>query len=362
MRRWTTRQVARLAGVSPATVSRVLNQQGGVSPELARRVWEAVRQLEEGKYAEGGQTTCRVAVAIPRRIEAYDPEPVGGSFYGQVLLGVEEVLRSEGHYLSLFTYDPGAGPEWLNGLQDRCDALILMGADTPDELAREAAGKGLPVVVVDRHVRGVDSVISDNVGGAEEVTAHVLAAGYRTVVYICETFQDPSFAARREGFDRAVQAAGRPVAVRYAEVGRGWLDAPGAMEELLATAELPMAVVAGNDLTALQILAIARARGLRVPEDLGLAGFDDIALAARATPGLTTVRVDKVEMGRLAARRLLDRIRERDLLPVTITMHVALVVRGSTDLGASRSDPRADPAGATGRIIHPSQQTEGESQ
>lgn len=340
MKRWTTRQVARLAGVSPATVSRVLNNQSCVSPELAERVRAAIRLLESGAAGGGAGTPRRIGVALPRRIAAHEPEPVGGAFYGPVLAGVEEVVRAAGHDLSLFTYDP-ADVAALADARPRLAGLILMGADTPDEFARRVAAEGLPVVVVDKQVRGVDSVVSDNAGGAEEITAHVIQAGYPSLVYLCETLADPSFAARFEGFRRAVRAAGAPLQVRHVEVGRGWMDAPAFVAGICDAGQFPLAVVAGNDMTALHILALVRTRGLQVPDQVGIAGFDDIALASHSEPGLTTVRVDKVEMGRLAARRLLDRLQEPDLLPVTITMHVALVVRGSTALGGPRSRPQA---------------------
>lgn len=316
-----------MAGVSPATVSRVLNHRERVSPELAERVRSAIGRLEK-RGARAG-VAYRVGAAFPRRIAALEPEPVGGAFYGPVLMGVEEVLRSSGHDLSLFTYDP-ADMVSLMEQRSRLDGLVLLGADVPEELARRAAAEGLPVVVVDKQVRGADSVVLDNVGGAQEVTAHVLGAGYRSLVYVAETLEDRSFAARREGFERAVLAAGQTVQARSVEVGRGWQRAPELVTELEEEGRFPTAVVAGNDMTALHILSLAKARGLQVPAQLGVAGFDDIALAEQTEPPLTTVRVDKVEMGRLAARRLLDRIEFPSLLPVTVTMHVALVVRGST--------------------------------
>jgi DNA-binding LacI/PurR family transcriptional regulator len=118
-----------------------------------------------------------------------------------------------------------------------------------------------------------------------------------------------------------------------AELGRGWLDAPAVLADLFNAMVRPLGIIAGNDMTALHILAVARARGLSIPEEIGLAGFDDVALASCSDPPLTTVRVDKPEMGRLAARRLVERIASPDLLPIMITMHVGLTIRGSTQLG-----------------------------
>lgn len=325
--------MARLAGVSPATVSRVVNNHPNVAPDLVKKVREAIRSLEQGAGLSH-QPARRIGVAFPRRLEAYDPDPLGGVFYGQVLSGVDEVLREGGHDLSLFPFDAADSPQELVAEHaSRFDGLILMGADSPEEVAREASRRQLPVIVVDKQVRGVDSVVSDNVGGAQEVTAHVLQSGYRNLIYVCETFADPSFALRRAGFDLAVQESGlSDMRVWAVEVGRGWLDAPRILPEIWDQIELPAAVVAGNDMTALQVLALARARGFNVPEQMGIVGFDDVVLASKSDPALTTVRVDKMEMGRLAARRLLERLSMPDLLPITITMHVALMVRDSTRL------------------------------
>lgn len=333
MKKWSTREVAKLAGVSVATVSRVLNSHPSVASDLADRVRSAIRSLEQADGPVPGPSR-RVVVAFPRRIEEYEPDPMGGAFYGQVLTGMHQIFVEGGHDLSLVPYDPSDEAEAIvKAQQERFDGLILMGADSSDALAREAQARGMPVIVVDKQVRGVDSVVSDNLGGAIEVTEHVLQAGYRNLVYLCETLTDPSFLARKQGFEQAIAQSGLSgLNVRCVEVGRGWIDAPTVMNQLYEELPLPIAVVAGNDMTALHILAMAQAKGLSVPNQLGMAGFDDIALAARVDPPLTTVRIDKMEMGRLAARRVLERLTMPDLLPITITMHVALVVRHSTNL------------------------------
>lgn len=329
MKRWSIRDVARVAGVSPATVSRVLNNNPSVAPDLARRVHEAVRTLEGGPAVPR-----RILVAMPRRLETYEPDPMGGAFYGQVLTGLHQVFQEAGHDLALLPYNPADGAEAVIRVQqDRADALVLIGADASEELAREAQRQSLPVIVIDRHVRGVDSVISDNLGGSEEVTAHVLRQGYRRLAFVSESFADPSFAARKLGFERAVAESGvAGVDVRQYELGFAWSDAPAVVEELCRAFRPPFAIVAANDMTALHLLGILKAKGLSIPDDVGLAGFDDIAQAGRVDPPLTTVRVDKLEMGRLAARRVLERLEVADLLPVTITMHVAVMERASTAL------------------------------
>jgi len=337
MKKWSTREIAKLAGVSAATVSRVLNNHESVTADLAERVRAAIRTLEEPDSAKV-LPSHRIVVAFPQRIEEYEPDPMGGAFYGQVLSGMHEIFREGGHEFTLLPYNPADGARTIvKAQQGRFDGLILMGADSSEELAREAQRQGMPVIVVDKQVRGVDSVVSDNLGGAIEVTEHVLHAGYRNLVYVAETFSDPSFLARKQGFEQAVSQSGLSgLTVRSAELGRGWLDAPAVLDELCQTLPLPFAMVVGNDMTALHLLAMVRAKGLSVPDQVGLAGFDDIALAARVDPPLTTVRVDKMEMGRLAARRVLERMTMPDLLPITITMHVALVVRQSTQLDGSR--------------------------
>lgn len=338
MKRWSTREVARRAGVSPATVSRVINGQANVDPDLAERVRSVIRFLEYGQRP-GPDVPRRIGIAFPRRLEGYNM--MGGAFYGQVLSGIDLVMRERGHEISLCPYDPGAPTDsLLTESLARYDGLILMGADTPDHLAQGSARQNLPVVVLDKHVQGFDSVVSDNEGGTEAVTRFVLSQGYRNLVYLCETLEDASFAARARGFTNAVQSSGfAGLRTEVCEVGRGWLQATQVLDRLLTAQPFPLAIVAGNDMTALHILALAQAKGIAVPGQLGLAGFDDLPLASMADPALTTVRVDEVEMGRLAARRLLERLATPDLPSVTIMMHVFLVVRSSTGLvtaGGSR--------------------------
>lgn len=327
VKRWSTREVAKLAGVSPATVSRVLNRQGNVRPELAERVRRVLESLEQNGKPAGAPR--RIAIAFPRRLAGY--EMVGGAFYGQVLSGVDKVMREAGHEVLLCPYDPD---DAVDALQTetlaRYDGVVMLGAETPEPLAQACARQGLPLVVVDKHVHGVDSIISDNIGGAEAVTRFVLSRGYRNLAYLCETLEDASFAARAQGFRSAAEASGEAgLRIQVCEVGRGWLRAQEVLDELIAGDPFPLAIVAGNDPTALHLLALARAKGIAVPEQLGLAGFDDVPLAEMADPALTTVQVDKVEMGRLAGRRLLERLAAPDLPPVTVMMHVFLVVRAS---------------------------------
>lgn len=331
VKRWSIRDVAKVAGVSPATVSRVLNEHPTVSADLKRRVHDAIRTLE-GR----GASPRRIAVALPQRGEGDDPEPSG---WAQLLSAAHQVLREAGHELALLPYSPAEGAEAVVRAQrDRSDAFILICNGASEELAREAQRQGKPTIVVDRRVRGVDSVVADDLGGGEDLTAHVLEQGYRSLAFVSESFADPASAARRRGFEQAVSQSGvQGLRTRHCELGAGWTSAAEVVEELCETLRPPFALVAGSDMTALHLLGIVKARGLSIPGDVGLAGFGDIPQAGRVNPPLTSVRVDRGQMGRLVARRMLDRLASADLTPVTITMHAVVVGRASTALRRTRS-------------------------
>lgn len=329
-KRPSTREVARIAGVSAATVSRVFNRQTGVNPELTLKVQAAARQLG---YAQGAGAARSTALSPGRQVGITFHGRLGSLasdvFYGEVLLGIESVLREANCAPVLSSRDLTAGSDALpdtRGLQ----GLILVGADSPEPLVREL-GRRLPVVLVDRQLPGTDSVASDNRGGAEMVTNYLRSQGYRSLAFVCESLQDPSFFARSQGFREALAAEPQlPSLIRA--VGYGWQAAPQAMADILEQLPAPIGLVAANDATAIQCLSLVRAMGRRVPDEVGLVGFDDIAVSAETIPPLTTVRVPRKELGRLAARRLLERVEQPNLPAIAVTLWVDLVIRESARL------------------------------
>ncbi len=328
----TISDVAAKVGVSPSTVSRVLNGRPGISEETRSKVLEAAREL--GYYpAMAGRglalgRTENLGFLIHHR-HTLNPD----SFYGGVLAGVDSEARAHGFHV-IFSADTS---EKLPAMvkEQRVDGLILAGCDIPGDLIVALKAQEVPLVLVDNHLEKVDSVFTDNVGGAYEAVTHLIHLGLKRIGFICEWFGDLSFAERFEGYKLALQEHGLPYDENLAAEGlpREPESRCVAMRRLLEKV-IPTAVFAANDTTAAEAIRAIKERGLKVPEDIAVVGFDDGAIALHTEPPLTTMRVFREKMGIMAARRLLELIEDPDHPPIHTKLSAQLIIRGSC--GASR--------------------------
>jgi LacI family transcriptional regulator len=298
----TIRDVAAHAGVSIATVSRVLRGTAPVADATRDRVMASVadlrftpsplgRALAEGRHAANG-------IVFP---------DLSGPYYADVLLGYEEEAGELGRsVLILSTHGRDAAPEMVRELAGRVDGLVLLGRTVSDDVIAELSERGLPIVLLARPAAGaVDSVKAENVESARALTDHLLEHGHRELAFVGDAARSPDTLERWSGFAAALAAAGsKPAAV----VRGGFSEEEGrrAAHELLR-ARLPGAVVCANDELALGLVAALRAMGKTVPADVAVTGWDDVMAARYA--GLTTVRQPMRELGAHAARMLDLRIR-----------------------------------------------------
>ena len=297
----TIYQVAQLAGVSIATVSRALRDSDLVTPETRERVRTAARELNftpsrparslaEGRHAANG-------IVFPDLI---------GPYYAEVVLGYEATAAASGSsVLILATNGRRDAVAAVRELAGRVDGLTVMGRTVDDEVVAGIASTGLPVVLLARDpVDGVDTVRAGNSGTARALAEHLVGHGHRTITFLGDPDESPDVAGRYAGV-RAGSKGARLTLVR----GKGLdLDSGRRAAEQLLTRGKPDAVICANDEVALGVLLAAGERGLRVPEDLAVTGWDDL-LAARFA-GLTTVRQPMRELGATAARWLNRRIDE----------------------------------------------------
>ena len=340
--RTTISVVAAEAGVSISTVSLVMNGKGPVAEETRERVREAADRLgyTPSRSARGlaGGRTGNIGFVLRedhfRRSE---------SFYTRIFLGVEFEARRRENYVLLATipvaYDPERdAPRFL---RDRSvDGVVIAGVVEHTFLERLAA-LDLPFVLADYAWGDAPAVEIDNEGGAAAVARHFLDRGHTRVAYLGADPDHPSPAARCAGFVRAMRDAGHAPADSHVVVGPGALDRrtgadlAGQLLDLPA-AERPTAVFCANDSVALGLIDGARERGLSVPQDLAVAGFDDVEAAAFSHPPLTTVRVFKEHLGEVALRLLADRMAgpteaaRFDRGASVTRISTELVVRGST--------------------------------
>lgn len=320
--------VARLAGVSTATVSRYLS---GERVRSAQAIADAVRSLDyrPSATARGLRLGRHMAIGV------VVPD-IANPFFAAVTRGIENVLAPEGLHLALANSGESLGreAELVADLRGRVDGVILAPATETDTVPAHLAASGTPVVFVDRGLRdnGVFDVVEvDNRAGASAAASHLVGLGHTRVAVISGPLTSTPGRERHEGFLSALEGLGVTPVPAYVEVA-DFKEAGGyaAMARLLALPERPSAVFVSNNLMSIGALKAVRDGGLRVPEDISLVGFDDLDLGALLDPPYTVVDRPTVAQGEAAARLLLDRLRDPDRPQQSLLLPVRLVVRAST--------------------------------
>lgn len=323
----TLEAIARAANVSLSTVSKVLNGRPGVSDATRRRVEELL--LDSGYARRGGDVERGGIVELVTA-------DLSTEWAVELIRGVERVTREAGLVLALSVLDDGLQPsaEWLPGvLQRKPVAVVLTFSDLSADQRRQLRARNIPFVVLDPAgdpPPDAPAIGATNWAGGRSAARHLLELGHRRIAVVSGPADLLCSRARSAGFHSAMAEAG--VEVDPALVGGGGFSRSAGEREarrLLALAEPPTAIVAGNDLQALGILDAAYALGLQVPADLSVVGFDDVAPAGWARPALTTVRQPLREMAEEAARLAL-RLRAGTADTTRLELATSLVVREST--------------------------------
>ena len=319
MGRVTIREVAKLAGVSPSTVSRVLNGKdaGHMRPETKERVLAAIKALDYTP-AKAARTlrkkkTGVIAILLP---------DISNPFFSLLARGVAAVAFEHGLSTLICDSDNSVAKEgryWDLLLAEGVDGVVFVPVGQPDEAkVQRLRRRGVGIVVADRRVEGYPAVEADNRTGSALLAAHLLSLGYRKIAYIAGPPDVSSAADRLEGFVQALRGKGiAPVAVRHGDFTyRSGYDLA---RDLFAHHPELEAIVAANDLMAIGALRAAEDLGISVPEELGIAGFDHVLPADLVRPRLTTVAVPAYEIGEEAMRQLLDgRTAGGKVLPVEL--------------------------------------------
>jgi LacI family transcriptional regulator len=264
-------------------------------------------------------------------------------FYTRIFLGAEFEARRQGVYVLLATIPDRYNPETdaPRFLQEHSVDGVVVAGRVDGAFLEALAVQRIPYVLADYAWQNAPAVAIDNAGGAASVAAHLVARGHRRAAFIGADPGHPSIEARRDGFLRAMADAGAPVADEHVVVGRS--DPSRATGAQLAAALLgrppsqrPTAVFCANDALALGVMDTARERGVQIPADLAVVGFDDVEGAGQAVPPLTTVRVFKEQLGEVALRLLAeqapsgDRASRFERGPAVTHISTELIVRAST--------------------------------
>lgn len=334
----TILDVAAAAGVSVTTVSRVLNGKGDVAPATAERVRTVIGQLgyESSLAARSlrGRRSQVICLIVPDMDHAYVVEIIRGVSRAVAGTGYDLIAMTTGSKSHL---DRG---RWEQQQISRINGTIADGVIVVAPDAREFR-TAFPLVAVDPywHTEAYPSVIGDNRSGAQAVMDHLIGLGHRRIGFIGGNEYLSSAEQRRIVYGRALAKAGITFDPALAVEGNFTREAGVAgANALLRLQEPPTAVFAANDDTAFGVLDVARARGVRVPEDLSVAGFDNVPDSQTSLPPLTTVDQQIGLVGELAVRMLLDLVGGKTLEQQHITVPTKLVLRGST------GPPRAGPA------------------
>lgn len=320
--------VARQAGVSLATASRVINNPAIVRPGMQERVRQAITTL--GFTPDGAARA--LASGRSRTIGAVVPT-LGIAIFADGVEALQNRLSPAGYTLLLANsqYDVAKETQEIQALLERgADGLVLVGDRLSRESIRLIRQYGTPAVItyVARSQRRIPAIGIDNGAASEALATYLLSLGHRRLGIIANTIApNDRTQARLDGITRALARAGigsPPIEAVLYSITNG----RAALHRLLACDPALTAVMCTSDALAVGALVESRRLGIRVPDDLSITGFDDVELAAETEPALTTVHVPAREIGRLAAERLLDILAGRSV-PLHTALEARMVIRGS---------------------------------
>ena len=334
----TIRDVAQRAEVSISTVSRVLNNSAAVDVGKRRRVEAAADELGYRPNLAArsllGQKSGGIGVLLPY---------IAGDFFQTFLQGIDRTTSDTGYFLNVSSSHRNIQEfqAVIQGMNHWVDGLIVMSTQIPAERVRAWLPESLPVVFVNTQAETAENEVInfDNRSGMRAVTEHLIHLGHRQIGFL--TGPDGAYDGleRRDGYRAALQDHGIEPRPGLEFTGDYTMETGEAVvPAVLAASPRPTAMVAANDISAYGLIRGLSAAGLSVPDDLSVAGFDDILLAQFSAPALTTVRAPLVEMGQRAIERLLARIEGEPWSETEpVVLPTQLIARDST---APLSDPR----------------------
>jgi LacI family transcriptional regulator len=331
----TIRDVARAARVSVATVSRVQNNSSLVTEPTGRRVRRVAVRLGYSPHAAARSLSTRrtssIGVLLP---DLY------GEFYAELIRGIDQTAQGHGYHLLIASShnDKATIEAALQAMRGRVDGLIVMAPAPGAHVPVRNLPERFPVVLLNCNASGrtFDSIVLANREGARQMVHHLIALGHRRIAMITGPSRNYDATERRRGYHAALRAAGLRGSRRW-EVPGDFTQGSGfeACRRLLNCKARPTAIFAGNDAMAIGALSALAEAGVGVPDQVAVAGFDDIPMARYMHPPLSTVRVDISALGERATRRLLDAVgngrthhNRRETLPVTLVIRESCGGRG----------------------------------
>lgn len=322
--------VAKLAKVSIATVSRVTSNKEGVNEETKARVIEAMAKL--GYRPNSAARTLRMSksnIVIVLMIN------IKNSFFSEFIRGIEEVARKAGYYILIGSTDgdPEKEAEYIDLVQEsRVDGVILTTAGVLDETTIKKISETSPMVLTFDYVPSnqIPSISIDNESASRKITNHLIGLGHRRIAHITGDMGRLQTQTRLYGYKQALSQHSIPVDEALIQEG-GYLFKDGylATKKILSFDNLPTAIYGGNDNVAIGSLRAILEAGLRIPEDIAVVGFDDVDISNYVTPSLTTIHQPRYEIGKRAMGLLLKKISQEDVDHRHIILEDELIIRES---------------------------------
>jgi len=344
MRRVTTHDIAREAGVSRTTVSHVLNSQPGInlSPKTTERVLATARKLgyvpnSAAQMLVTGRSRC-IGLVFPRAdLLAVD------AFIPIMIYGLNEVCRDRGYRLVMEAIKEPLGDDAYSDLakSKRVDSLIVVNPRKDDIALQKVIKSKFPVLIAGTAERPGENAISTQEGQAScQITRHLISLGHRRIAHIGHASLDyVAVCARLEGYRVALETANLPF--NQALVAQGDFTFESgycAMKQILTLNARPTALFAGNDTIAIGAMLAVRAAGLSIPRDFAVVGYDDIPSAAYACPPLTTVRTHAYEHGKLFAEAAIRLMNKEEIGSQQNALPLDLIIRESCGAKAAKTN------------------------
>ncbi len=331
------KEVARLAKVSTATVSRTINGSEKVTAETAERVRQAIETLKfypnTNARALGSGRSSLYGLIISDITNPFFPELVKSFEDVAVQFGQEVLIANT-------NYDPHRMEVCVSRmLQRKVDGVAIMTSEMDEHLIDEMSSRRIPLVFLDTGTpqKGISNIAIDYASGIDAAVEHLSNLGHTAIGFISGPMDLTSARVRSRAFTNSMKRKGLKIDRNMIEEGNHRMDGGReAMVRLLDKAARPTAVLTSNDMTAIGAMGAIFERGLKVPQDISLIGFDDIELSAFTQPGLTTVRLSRQEIAKTAFRALYDTKENASAKGAEFTIQPTLIERKSTGPVAAR--------------------------
>ncbi|MGP3778093.1 LacI family DNA-binding transcriptional regulator [Halanaerobium saccharolyticum] len=329
----TIKDIAEKAEVSISTVSKSLNDKGGVSPLTRQKILNIAKEMGYFSFhSQANLKTHNIAFIMSRHHIPIFNNP----FYTRVIAGVEIEVETYDYNLLFSTIKledlkSSEIPSIVS--QNKVDGLILAGADINNEMIKAIEELKFPTVLVDNYLNSpiMDSIVSDNFSGAMQAVEYLISMGHQKIGYAGGPNSHPSFYERYKAYKLEMIENNLEINNKFIKIKDEFDQNMGKelAKSFLKEKELPTAIFAANDATAIGLLQTFNKYGVKVPDDISIIGFDNIELTAFTTPKITTISVDKEGMGQEAARKLFDRIQNPEKKSTKSVIPTELIERES---------------------------------